>query len=100
MEEAAFLSAGRGAAFGHSSALYRWALVEAPGREDRVERKGLRPTSVPRTLLDCLTILTSALIDQVIAMAQRRGPIKREDLPSMVARFRGHVGVRVLRVFV
>jgi very-short-patch-repair endonuclease len=122
------MAAGPGAALSHSSALYHWALVEAPGREDPihltlsdrrhrphpkivyhlaralgpedvVERNGLRLTAVPRTLLDCSTVIAPALIDQAIAIAQRRGLITREELVGVVARFRGHAGVRVLRAF-
>jgi very-short-patch-repair endonuclease len=117
---AAVLASSPGTALSHRAAgglwgVWPWSGVEVtvppPGRsrrrfiahhaplpmdEIRV-RDGIPVTSVPRTLLDLATVLSTSQLERAVNEAQIRGLSDPLSLPILFARYPGRQGVRALK---
>lgn len=58
---------------------------------------GIPTTSVPRTLLDLAADGATRDLEQAVAEASARRLLRHQDLLSLLARHRGHKGMRTLR---
>ena len=120
---AAQLAAGRGAALSHHSAGHEHVVlrsrrpllidVTAPARRrpraglrlhcarldprDVVTRRGLRFTSVARTLLDLAADLPEPELQAAVDEARVRRKLHRPSIEATIARARGHHGIGALR---
>jgi hypothetical protein len=120
---AAVRACGPGALLSHKSAAALWGIrrtssavidVTVPSRrgcalqgirahrsvvasEDRDEIRGIPVTSLPPTILDLASCLSTSALDYAIHQAERQRKLKPADLHEILARLKGRKGTAAVR---
>ncbi len=81
---------------GHSPGI-RAHRIRCLARTERTVVEGIPVTTAGRTLLDIAALLPTDALEAAVARAERERLVSKKELLGLVARHRGHRGMRALR---